>query len=1855
MAQIKDDENKYIQLIKHTNKETPYAILILLFLKANDFENELFYLICIFFRFLGLLIICGNYYDNSTINSQNIPISNIFRILSSYGLIKKITMTNQVYNLISIIVFILFLIFLTLNLMAFIALKNKDIFNKISILKIQIFLQNLLFLLFPYIIEFLSFIYYIQIFGDKFIIKKSSKNYINIIIMILNTLLIITLNIQGYFHNISINNPFDDNNDKIKLNYGRTKIFIISLLQNIIIIECLELYLSNNNLTIYNITLSILVLLIFIFFYLDCHYKFNYNTKTNYFINILSIFCFFSLFSEMILHFLGHIVQSYTIVFFYSILKLIFSFFFYYVTNNLYEKKMICLLSEKLFKIYDSKNISDFRDYDCLFYFKELYKKIKENNDHKNINKIVNIILIHQSKCNNFVCKCKYIQIFPYGKKYSKDYVNNFLERINLLFETIFVDLDYQNNYRITLLLAEHYCNFKDSPILSYSMIQTTLSFYSKLLNMNQLFLLLTASIKYISKCNDKYKIIQEYPNIEEENFINKQQTLFKKIFINYKYLIKLKKILNKYASDYIQIIKFKEIFEDSIQFKNDDNDDIVKIKSYFLTTKNINKIMNILLEEFKLNKNLINYIKKLDPNKVCIDIVYKLYLFIDLFYCRNCPDEMISLMNSYNTEKNIYSLKFDPNILSTLELLYINKSMKVDSEHFSIFKFGDGVTIHYIDETLSKILGFSQKTLLKLSIENAMPKELSISHTLSIYRYLILNKNRYLNTDFFLFDKDMQMHPMYGDGVSITGLGKNLFCILRVIRTYKENVYYFYLGKNFECFSLSHNFNNYNISLNLLNKYKIHILELFDFKLEELKVLNKETNRFNKYKENMDAITDYFYVERLFREKSKYNYILNKFRLLKLMKKKETIYNENNTEINDVNDEEIKLNLIEKIDNTKYELNFLKDRKLRRKKKRKKRKIFLENLEKLMDKYNEDNDDTPNAKISFSSIIGNACKNLKEIREKEIDYGYFNFEFGLTILYNSYYYIFKIEENCKELPLINRKKNKFIYDAYNYKASILEKESKEKPYKKTLNKEIDKYLEDKKRINAKNLKKIKVNCFNMVIPLSLFLIFILLIIYIIILIFQRNIISSGNNGFLIYYYNYYQRDQLFSLYSVLLSSYFHYLQITNFSDVMEEDDYIDLIKRYSTEFQNSFHIFYNVYITNKEQDTNQNNYIFEELNAYKISNYYNQTSIIDNYIKQSEYLGYISRLISIEDKLENIIEDSKLLFLGNIFNNENSSKIPTKTYYAQTLYYLSKNYENLFNKVYTNLETESILDFNKLGNESRGTYLYLEILGFLIIFIFYITNLIFLFQANNSIFRKIISMFISKNNGYYNTKNKKENYFLIKIISGFIALVNDFNLYSLHKFQYTLTQSSIHNKSIDSTLDFKDDNSEISFEIAEENIKKNKRIKNNKRIINKIIDNKNNFSQYLKQDLSSSKGNLKNSTLSIEILKNLNSPQFLENNDSVFTKKSLKSNNSNTNDNLIKSPKNYKGKTSKNINKKLLLEGNQEKERKKNKIEDLNSKEKMTTEMFLKKFVNINLKEIKISLFLLNVLFFFVIVFITLKIIFSINFIRKIIEIFEDFGVLSYRYSSMYYYFNSLRTLLVFPDFGNETIFEKMNENMADRLKKMNVVLDFKLDKYPSVGNYYWITGTNMKKPRPSPSYINITCYDDQFCRKIINHTKYEVLSEGLKMAVTSMYQQIINIYNDFKKEKKNINKIKLSSYIKEKFINYQYEKIDINLNYVFICIEYRIHEAFMTDLTSLINKYKSIMEILNICAIIYIFFVEIIVMVFIVLNLKKIASKIEFITLRINKSFNLMLKRNINFVDKNEEYDFSFMNNDI
>ena len=1306
---------------------------------------------------------------------------------------------------------------------------------------------------------------------------------------------------------------------------------------------------------------------------------------------------------------------------------------------------------------------------------------------------------------------------------------------------------------------------------------------------------------------------------------------------------------------------------EETIQLKKDENNDIIKINSYFLTTNNLSNIMNILLGEIALKNQLMNNLKKIDTNKVPIDIVYKCVLFSELFLCGKIPNEILFLFYSITSEKNLYSQRMQQNILTTIEDIYIRKFLQDNSHYYMIFKFTNGINIHYFDEALSKKLRYIQKDLLNSSIEKIIPKDFRIPHTCAIIRHIINEKNKHFNNDIFLFDREMQMYPATLTGICSPGLGKYLYCIVKVIFKIYRDEYYFYLGKNLECISISYNFfKNYHISLNLLNKYKINLLELIDFKFEDLEKLNKDIIKINKYKENLNMITDYFYSQKLFKEKSKYYSGQNNFHLVTLMKKNENINNDENMELNNIIDEE-HINLIEKISNVKYQYKYLKG-KLKRMTEKKNRKIFFEKIDELMNKYNNENDLSIKKLISLSSkFLG-----VENKKENDIDYGFFNIEYGLTMVYNTYFYIFKIVEVCKDISLINQNINDMNCirnDVLSYNSNISNNKKLNK--RKSDNRgsqEFDyiKNTENKKEKNNNNFIN-KVNCFYFVFPLVIILLGLLLIIYVIILLYQRNMVSSSHNGFLIYYYNYYQRDQLYSLYSVLLSSYYHYLNLTNLSDVMLENDYTDLIKRYSIEFQKSFHKFYEVYISNKKHDLYEKNYIFEDIELFKISNYYNQTKLYENYIKESEYLGYISRLIPINDKLENIIKDSNFLFLGNIFKDKNCSKTETKSYYTQTLFYLSRNYESLFNKVFTNLETESTSEFNELSKNSKMTYLFIEILGFIIIILFYIIVLIFLHQTNIAIFRNIINMFINNKKDNFQYKNKKDNYLLIKIISGFMVLIHDFNLDNLRKFQYIIEQPSSHRLSLDSTIDIKDDLSVNSFDLYEdekikiqENNYTNNINKNKNDIINKMIDSKMNNSEIMKLNLSSSKASLKNNIIG-DTLKNLNSLQkTVEFNTPAANISNLSSNKSTINSNktlnttltnktFLKNNKSlYQNKLiTKNTKKKYSIHNTQDKikQKKTMKIEDnINDEEKMTADIFLKKLVNNGLKEIKISLIVLFILFIFVIVYVSVKIIISLNFINEIKGIFEDFGVLSYRYSSMYYYFNSLRTLLVFPDFGNETIFETMNENMADRLKRMNVVLDFKLNKYPAVGNFYWITGTNMKKPRPSPSYINITCYEDKKCREILNNKKYDILSEGLKMAVTSMYQQIINIYDDYKKEKNMIKKLKSTSYIKEKFINSQYEQIDINLNYVFICIEYRIYEAFMSDLIFLVNMYNSIIGALNICAVVYCFIVEFIVMIFIIFRLREITKKIEEATLRINNAFSYMLKRNISIENKDD-----------
>ena len=116
---------------------------------------------------------------------------------------------------------------------------------------------------------------------------------------------------------------------------------------------------------------------------------------------------------------------------------------------------------------------------------------------------------------------------------------------------------------------------------------------------------------------------------------------------------------------------------------------------------------MKILLAEIVLNNNLIYNLKKLDTNKVPIDIIYKCALFSELFQCGKIPNEIVTMLYTISSVKNLYCQKIQQNILASIENIYIKKNLLENSSYYVIFKFINGINIHYFVGSLSKELRY--------------------------------------------------------------------------------------------------------------------------------------------------------------------------------------------------------------------------------------------------------------------------------------------------------------------------------------------------------------------------------------------------------------------------------------------------------------------------------------------------------------------------------------------------------------------------------------------------------------------------------------------------------------------------------------------------------------------------------------------------------------------------------------------------------------------------------------------------------------------------------------------------------------------------------------------------------------------------------------------------------------------------------------------------------------------------------------------------------------------------------------------------------------------------------------------
>ena len=1143
---------------------------------------------------------------------------------------------------------------------------------------------------------------------------------------------------------------------------------------------------------------------------------------------------------------------------------------------------------------------------------------------------------------------------------------------------------------------------------------------------------------------------------------------------------------------------------------------------------------------------------------------------------------------------------------------------------------------IEYYSEPLANRLGFHQSDVVKQNIDVLLPKDLGAPHNTAVLRFLISKQNRvFPKIKNFMFDKFNQIYNSTIYGASLPGLGRNLMILIVIELKELVNEYYFLLNKNYELMAVSENFEkNYDMSMPLIEKFGINILEIFEINLEKLKYdFQDDIKKILNLKHNMEIMTGEYFTKRLFRQNAKTGgkYNLNKFKLLdELEKEFRGDSSGNNVKfIRKLKKAQLMIekiynhNISEKVDCSSVNLRIYKQ-------------SVINNLVKVVNKLTEvDLHDEAYKKLTESVY---KFKNFNHAKEEDNNHmakgqanniiydSYFDIEARISVLYDTPFYAFKLTEITKTsqgLQNINESGTISDPSQRSQRKVTFNSRTGTNTQSISINASNNRSLSAKKKMmnNVQNLvKNNEIKCFKFIIFIIIGLLAVLLIIYICIIFYQNNIISTGQNIFLGLYYNYYQRDKLLCLFASILSSYYHLFEITNYDDVeglMNNTLLQSIMKSYSFDFQNSFHYFYTSYIDYKKNLNEPLTGLYALRSMNKISTNWNNIQYYSDYISEAEYISYSAHNAALD--LDNIDsaknQDCPQLFQGEFNKSEENRNKRVVSKFIPCMYYLCRNYNSQFYYFFQELQKESEESFLNFSIGSKKIYIFIEILGMILYVSFFGVMFFYLYQSNSMMFKNILNMFLDfTQEGAYSFKNHIDNFILIKKISEFNLLLIDFSLGILDKYNKKISTRSIINGNMNMSLDgsenqgfgtIKADRGKDDIDNKKKKKKKKKKKDRKKDDKDKGLNSKNqNVSNISKVDTS--KGGLISQSTGFSKLNN-------------STKKTNLSSTSNVslNTNI----------TTSNSQKNLTI-GDKKNEQK----EELDDNA-VTTDIILEKTENMGIFQIKIIIYIFVLLFLVILIYFFVKIFISIGFIDDIKNIFDDFGTVSFKYSMVYYYFNTLRVLLVIPDFTDETIFETMTNDLIDETNSINNVLNYRMKNYAST-NLLFNAFTRSQNDTSITNIQQIICEDDYKCNRVLSDKTYNMVSDGIDVAINAMVQETQNLYNDYsKKTKVNITKEDVSSW----YINTKFKQVDVNLNFVLSLVQERIYTAFLKDANDLTNKFQIEINVFNSCAIIYCCLLGLFVVIYVVNKIQNMTRVVEVSTMRLNQAFCFIKENNL------------------
>ena len=247
-----------------------------------------------------------------------------------------------------------------------------------------------------------------------------------------------------------------------------------------------------------------------------------------------------------------------------------------------------------------------------------------------------------------------------------------------------------------------------------------------------------------------------------------------------------------------------------------------------------------------------------------------------------------------------------------------------------------------------------------------------------------------------------------------------------------------------------------------------------------------------------------------------------------------------------------------------------------------------------------------------------------------------------------------------------------------------------------------------------------------------------------------------------------------------------------------------------------------------------------------------------------------------------------------------------------------------------------------------------------------------------------------------------------------------------------------------------------------------------------------------------------------------------------------------------------------------------------------------------------------------------------------NIDFNNQSKRFYDDFDSIANRYSHLYYYFNCLKTLIIFSEEDPRwkimlNILKDMNKNLEHSNYNYNDVLTHKMSSYKEVGNLLDLLQYNKND---SSEYIKEKlCSNYSNCHEYMNSSD-NIFKSGIDSGYKTCFTYMDNIVMDYQKlnNKTNISEI-ISTISGPNF--FEFRRIRKSFTNVFYFIQRIIYKSFEADQLEFRKNYRKIINFLNIISVLFSIITFLFVFIVIFFTVYNFGRTIKDSTYRINQSF--------------------------